>query len=149
MRALDDAFQINKQLLLEAAEVCCSLPREIDYFTSIVSSRPMEMVKFRLIAIKSLIIVGECILRVQHEDKGFIFVIAGHNSLNVHWFEHELLAAQKEWLSYRGNFVIPPEVVVYKVEQLLSQVNSGELVQAVDWLSRYGSVFVDGVNGLP
>lgn len=149
MKPLDDAFEIHKQSLLDAIEVCRLIPDEINKFDVIVSSLPVAMVKLRLTAVKGLIIAGEKALRVQHGNKGFIFIQAVHGMLSIRWSELDFLAGQKQSPSSGESVFIAPEEVVDKVEELLSQVDSGELVPAVDWLSRYDIIRVEGIGCLP
>lgn len=149
MKPLDETFEIHKQSMLDAIEVCRSIPEEINKFTLIVSALPATIVKLRLTVIQGLIISGERALRLQHGDKGFVFVMAGQCLLSVRWSELDYLAGQKESLGSSGSLFIAPEVVVHRVEELVSQVDSGELVPAVDWLSRYEMVFVEGINPSP
>ena len=143
---MTDMLEIHKQLLLDAAEVCHSLPAEIETFAFIVSSLPQELVKLRLTLIQSMIILGERYLRLRHGGKGFIFVQVGHGMLRIRWAELDLLEGQKVSTGSSGGVFVVSEVVMDKVKELLSRVDRGELVAAVDWLSHYGEINIDGLN---
>jgi hypothetical protein len=138
MASVNDMIEIHRQLLVDAAEVCRSLPAEIETFAAAVSSLPQEMVKLRLTLIHNMIILG----------KGFIFVQAGHGMLSIRWSELDFWEGQEVSSGSEGGVFIAPEVVVDKVKELLSQVDRGELVAAVYWLSHYGEVNMDGLNML-
>jgi hypothetical protein len=141
-------IQIHRQLLIEAAEVCHSLPAEIEKYAAKVSSLPQEMVKLRLIIVQGLIKAYENFLRVQHENKGYIIVQAGHGMLRICWSELDILKGKKEKPSSGESVFIAPEVVLKKIEELITQVDFGELVPAINWLSRYENVNVEGRSRL-
>lgn len=143
MTSVNDMFNINRELLLNAIEVCHSIPAEINKFGATVSSLPALMVKARLITIQGLVSSNVKALRVQHEGKGYIFVQAGNSTLSICWSKLDFLDGKEEAPSSGESVFIAPEVVVKKIEELISQVDSGELVSAINWLSRYENVRVD------
>jgi hypothetical protein len=140
---LDDMIEIHRQLLMEADEVCLSLPAEMEKYVTTVSSLPQAMVKLRLIIIQGLIIACENALRAQHQGKGYIFIQAGNNMLNVRWSELDLLDGKKEKPSSGESVFSTVEKVQEKIEELISQVDSGQLLSAINWLSRYENINVD------
>ena len=142
-------IEIHKHFLEVAVEACRSLPAEIETHVAMVSSLPKEMVKLRLIAVEGLIKAGQNALRVQHDNKGFIFVQASQNLLALRWSELDILKGKKKSTSSGESIFYIPEVILKKIEELIDQVDSSELTPAVQWLNRYKSIDVDGVSCLP
>lgn len=149
MISLNNTIEIHKHLLEVAVEACRSLPAEIETYAAMVSSLPKEMVKLRLIAVEGLIKAGQNALRVQHDNKGFIFIQASQNLLTLRWSELDILQGKKEKASSGQSVFIMPGVVLDKIEELISQVDSGELLPAVNWLGRHENVNVENVSRLP
>lgn len=146
MTSLDDMIEIHRQLLAEAAEACRSLPVEIEKYVNTVSSLPRAMVKLKLIVVQGLIKAYENALRVKHESKGYIFIQAGHNMLNICWYKLDLLGGKTEKPSSGESVFFTVEVVLKKIEKLISQVDSGELIPAIKWLDRYENINIDNEN---
>jgi hypothetical protein len=143
---MDDAIETHRQLLVDAIEVCRLLPDQIRTFAATVSALPQAMTKLRLTQIQTAVMLGERYLRLQHGGKGSIFVQAGHGMLSILWVEFDLLKGQEVLIGSSGGVFFKPRVVLDKVKELLSWVDRGELVQAVDWLSRYSEIKIDGLN---
>ena len=149
MTSLNDVIEIHKHLLKDAGEVCCSLPADIEKYAATVLSLPPEMLKLRLITVQGLIKAYGNSLRVQHENKGYIIIQDGHNMLSIYWSELDILEGKKEKPSSGESIFKKPDVVLEKIERLMSQVDSGELLPAVNWLRRHENVNAKGVSRLP
>jgi hypothetical protein len=147
--SLDDMIEIHRQLLVEAAEACRSLPAEIEKYVTTVSSLPQAMVKLRLIAVQGLIRAYENALRAQHKGKGYIFIQAGNNMLSVCWSELDLLGGKTEKPSSGESVFFAVDKVLEKIEEFISQVDSGDLLPAINWLNRHENVNIDRGSRLP
>ncbi len=147
--SLDDPIINHKHLLENAGSACRSLPSEIEKYTAVVSSLPREMVKLRLVTVQGMIKACENALQAEHENKGYIIVQVSHSMLSIYWSELDLVKGKKESISTEESVFVAPEVVLKKVEELISQVDSGELVPAIKWVNRYENINVGGLNRLP
>jgi hypothetical protein len=145
---MDEVIKTHIQFLADAVGACRSLPDQISMFATAVSTLPQAMVKLRLTWVQTAVMFGELYLRLQHGEKGFIFVQAGHGMLSIKWEELDLLEGRKVSTGSSGGVFLSPEMVSDKVEELLRQVDRGELAPAVHWLSRYSQVNIDGLDQL-
>jgi hypothetical protein len=147
--SLNNMIEIHKHLLEVAVEAYRSLPVEIETYAAMLSSLPKEMVKLRLIVVEGLIKAYENALRVQHDGKGYIIFQDGNNMLSIYWLELDILQGKKEKASSGQSVFITPGVVLNKIEELISQVDSGELLPAVNWLGRHENVNIENASSLP
>jgi hypothetical protein len=140
---LNDMIEIYRRFLEDASQVSRSLPAEIEQYATTVSSLPKEKIKLRLIMVKGLIKAHENALRVKHQYKGYVFIQAGHRMLNICWSELDLLGGKKEKPSSGESVFFAVEVLLEKIEELISEVDYGKLLTAINWLSRYENINAD------
>jgi hypothetical protein len=145
MKTLDDKIEIQINLLEEAGEICRILPGSIETYTKSVSFIPQVMVKLRLDAVQGLIKAYENALRVQHGDKGNVFAQVGHGALRIFWSELDFSKGEEKSPSSGESLFMKVEVVLKKIEELISQVDSGDLLPAIGWLNRYEDVSIHKV----
>ena len=145
---MDNVIEIHRKLLLDVAEACRSLPAQIGAFGANTLALPQVMVKLRLTQIQTAVILGERHLQLQHGGKGFIFAQAGHGILTIRWAELDLLEGRDASTGSSGSAFLSLKVVLDKIKELVSQVDRGEVVAAVEWLRRYSEINIDGLNQL-
>ena len=139
MSSLVDSCEVLGQNLIEANRQCKDMKDELDQFTAIVSTVPPAMMKLRLTTIACQIVAQAFTLRTKHDGKGFVYVMAGRNALDVHWSQHEYSNKDKEWFESRGFLIAPPEAIDLIAKQFIEQLDSGEWMETVNWLNQYGT----------
>jgi len=137
VKPMYDIHEVLRHSLLEINNRCHSLRQDIAAFVNIVSTLPAEMVKVRLSAMVSQIMMQTSRLHNRQNEKGVVFVMMSHMVLSVHWTEKEFSIEAKEDFKRRGYLIISPEGIAKVVEHLSDGIDSGQYAEAVEWINRY------------
>jgi hypothetical protein len=130
----------------DAISTCRSLPGEIETFSAAASSLPKTMIKLRLTLIQGMVVAGERYPRLKSGAKTFVLIQTDRGSLNIRRLEVDILKGRESLTGSSGGVFLAPHVVLDRIEKFPGQVDQGELVEAVSWLSRYYQVDIDGLN---
>lgn len=137
MKKFDDICEVLRHNLLEIGSQCENLRQSIEEFAATVSTYPATMVKIRLGLITVQILLRVCSLLVEHNGKGYVFLMKSNILLGVHWAEKEFPPESKDDFRKRGSLILSPEEIADLTNKLAEKVDSGQFAQAVAWIRRY------------
>ena len=148
MKKLDDICEVLRHNLLEISSQCENLRQSIEEFAATVSTYPATMVKVRLRLITVQILHRVCSLLIEHNGKGYVFLMKSDALLSVRWAEKEFPPESKDDFRKRGSLILSPEEITELTNKLAEKVDSGQFAQAVDWINRYEPSFANNQVGI-
>ncbi len=137
MKSMNGIQEVLCRSLLDINNQCQDLRQDIADFVNIVSTEPAAMMKVRLSLMSLQITMQASSLHNSHEWEGIVFVMMSDTGLSVYWAEKELSIKGKEDLKTRGYLILSPEEIVKKIDYLANRIDSGQLVEAVEWINQY------------
>ncbi len=148
MKKLDDICEVLRHNLLEISSQCENLRQSIEDFATTVLTSPATMVKIRLGVITVQILRRVCSLLIEHNGKGYVFLMKSDALLSVRWAEKEFPLKDKDGFRKRGHLILSPKEITELTNKLAEKVDSGQFAQAVDWINRYEPSFTNNQVGI-